>query len=117
MEFLGSLPCDQKLSIVTLVGPINAGKSALANRLVDIKGEGGFTLRPEDPNPTPESLKVAATNGIMLWTRPMQQKDGSQMLILDMQGLPPPTPAQSSTALMRSPRTSALRSPRGALNR
>ena len=71
MEFLGSLPCDQKLSIVTLVGPVNAGKSALANRLVDNKGEGGFALRPEDPNPTPESLKVATTNGIMLWTRPI----------------------------------------------
>ena len=53
----------------------------------------------------------------MMWNSPIKLKDGSQLLVLDMQGLPPPTPAQSGTALMRSPRTSALRSPRGALNR
>ena len=34
MELLGSFPCDLKLSIVTIVGPINSGKSNLANRLV-----------------------------------------------------------------------------------
>lgn len=34
MEFLGSFPCDTKLSIVTIVGPINSGKSSLASKLV-----------------------------------------------------------------------------------
>ena len=34
MELLGSLPCDLKLSIVTIAGPVNSGKSSLANRLV-----------------------------------------------------------------------------------
>ena len=34
MELLGSFPCDLKLSIVTIVGSINSGKSSLASRIV-----------------------------------------------------------------------------------
>ena len=48
MELLGSLPCDLKLSIVTIVGPINSGKSSLANRLVGAQGENGFQVRSEE---------------------------------------------------------------------
>ena len=35
MSFLGSLPSDQKLAIVTCVGPVGSGKSFFAGRLVE----------------------------------------------------------------------------------
>lgn len=76
MEFLGSLPCDQKIAIVTLVGPCNAGKSLLANRLVDTKGD-GFPMRQPDAEQTAESLKTSTTSGIMMWNAPIKLKDGS----------------------------------------
>jgi hypothetical protein len=34
MSFLGSLPNDQKLAIVTIVGSIDSGKSFIANRIL-----------------------------------------------------------------------------------
>ena len=34
MSFLGSLPNDQKLAIVTVVGSIDSGKSFIANRIL-----------------------------------------------------------------------------------
>jgi len=71
MELLGSLPCDMKLSIVTFVGPINAGKSSLANRLVGAQPEYGFQLR-EEATPSPEGLKIAKTSGIMIWSKPIK---------------------------------------------
>ena len=37
MSFLGSLPNDQKLAIVTIVGSIDSGKSFLANRIIGAK--------------------------------------------------------------------------------
>ena len=34
MEILGSLPSDQKVAVVTFVGPIDSGKSYLATKLI-----------------------------------------------------------------------------------
>ena len=43
MSFLGSLPNDQKLAIVTIVGSIDSGKSFIANRILG--GQNSFSVR------------------------------------------------------------------------
>ena len=47
MEYLGQFPCDQKLSIVTLVGPVNSGKSLLASKLAGAADSCGFPTRDQ----------------------------------------------------------------------
>ena len=49
MSFLGSLPNDQKLAIVTIVGSIDSGKSFIANRILG--GQNSFSVRSQ---PAPE---------------------------------------------------------------
>ncbi len=47
MSLLGSFPCDQKLSIVTFVGPCGAGKSTLASKLVGAQHDSvAFPVKP-----------------------------------------------------------------------
>jgi len=84
MELLGSFPCDQKLSIVTFVGPCNSGKSTLASKLVGAQNQ-GFPVRPPQIEPSSaETLKNSHTNGIMVWNKPIKLKDGALMIVLDM---------------------------------
>ena len=45
MSFLGSLPNDQKLAIVTIVGSIDSGKSFIANRILG--GQNSFSVRSQ----------------------------------------------------------------------
>lgn len=39
MSFLGSLPTDQKLAIVTCIGSVSSGKTQFASRLAGAKGD------------------------------------------------------------------------------
>ena len=89
MEFLGGLPCDQKLAIITLVGPTGSGKSALANKLLHLADDQeGFSVREDlsltaDPS-SPEAQKKSHTQGIMIWNRTIKLKNGAKLLVLDM---------------------------------
>ena len=74
MELLGSFQCDQKLSIVTFVGPCGSGKSTLASKLVGAQNTIGFPIKPpqiESASAQAEDKKTSTTNGIMIWSKPI----------------------------------------------
>ena len=64
---------NEKLSILSINGPLSTGKSYLANNLINKKNLG---------------FKVGEkTEGIWLWGNPIVLNNGSKLLILDCQGL------------------------------
>ena len=85
MSLFSSLPCDLKLSIVTLIGSIDSCKTSLANRIFG-KGE-LFKVREEGSDP-----KKSSTQGITMLSKPLLINNNQALVVLDMQGLPPPTP-------------------------
>jgi len=64
---------NEKLSILSLNGPLNSGKSFLANNLLNISSS-GFKSGEK-------------TQGIWIWGKPITLKDNSKLLVLDCQGL------------------------------
>ena len=104
MSFLGSLPNDKKLAIVTVVGSIDSGKSFLANRLLGMPKSFVERVGMTDG-------KASATQGMRMWNEVIQVRENLSMILIDMQGLPEPTLSPTKvTSALRSPRT--LRSPR-----
>lgn len=104
MSFLGSLPNDKKLAIVTVVGATDSGKSFLANRILGIPKQ--FDERQGNAD-----NKTSTTQGMRMWNEVIQVRENLSMILIDMQGLPEPTPSPvKATSALRSPRT--LRSPR-----
>lgn len=82
MSFLGSLPTDQKLAIVTCVGTVSSGKTQFACRLAGAKSD---------------NLEGLKTSGIMMWAEPVPVQKNMTMLVLDMQGIEPAQPTQLSS--------------------
>ena len=64
---------DQNLSILSLNGPLSSGKSSLANTIIN-KTSSGFKTGEK-------------TQGIWIWGKPIDLKDGIKLLLLDCQGL------------------------------
>ena len=64
---------NEKLSILSLNGPLSSGKSFLANNLLN-KSSSGFKSGEK-------------TQGIWIWGKPITLKDNSKLLVLDCQGL------------------------------
>ena len=64
---------EEKLSILSLNGPLSSGKSSLANNIIN-KTSSGFKSGEK-------------TEGIWTWGNPLTLKNGSKLLILDCQGL------------------------------
>jgi len=64
---------NQNLSILSLNGPLNSGKSSLANNIIN-KTSSGFKTGEK-------------TQGIWIWGKPIDLKNGIKLLILDCQGL------------------------------
>ena len=63
----------EKLSILSLNGPLSSGKSFLANNILN-KNSSGFKSGEK-------------TQGIWIWGNPITLKDNSKLLVLDCQGL------------------------------
>ena len=51
MSFLGSLPNNQKLAVVTVVGSVDSGKSFLANRILGIGKQFAERSNPATADP------------------------------------------------------------------
>ena len=64
---------NEKLSILSLNGPLSSGKSFLANNILN-KSSSGFKSGEK-------------TQGIWIWGNPITLKDNSKLLVLDCQGL------------------------------
>ena len=64
---------NEKLSILSLNGPLSSGKSFLANNILN-KSSSGFKSGEK-------------TQGIWIWGKPITLKDNSKLLVLDCQGL------------------------------
>ena len=64
---------NEKLSILSLNGPLSSGKSFLANNLLNISSS-GFKSGEK-------------TQGIWIWGKPITLKDNTKLLVLDCQGL------------------------------
>lgn len=64
---------NEKLSILSLNGPLSSGKSFLANNILN-KSSSGFKSGEK-------------TQGIWIWGKPFTLKDNSKLLVLDCQGL------------------------------
>ena len=64
---------NEKLSILSLNGPVSSGKSFLANNIIN-KTSSGFKSGEK-------------TEGIWIWGNPITLKNGSKLLVLDCQGL------------------------------
>ncbi len=64
---------NEKISILSLNGPLSSGKSFLANNILN-KSSSGFKSGEK-------------TNGIWVWGKPITLKDNSKLLVLDCQGL------------------------------
>ena len=64
---------NEKLSILSLNGPLSSGKSFLANNILN-KNSSGFKSGEK-------------TQGIWIWGNPITLKDNSKLLVLDCQGL------------------------------
>ena len=64
---------NQKLSILSINGPLNSGKTTLASNVIN-KQNNGFKIGQK-------------TEGIWLWGNPITLKNGTKLLVLDCQGL------------------------------
>ena len=64
---------NQKLSILSINGPLNSGKTTLASNVIN-KPNNGFKIGQK-------------TEGIWLWGNPITLKNGTKLLVLDCQGL------------------------------
>ena len=77
MSFLGSLPNDKKLAIVTVVGSIDSGKSFLANRLLGMPKSFVERVGMTDG-------KASATQGMRMWNEVIQVRENLSMILIDM---------------------------------
>ena len=64
---------DQKISVLSINGPLNSGKSSLANKILN-KSMTGFKSGEK-------------TQGIWIWGNPITLENGTKLLVLDFQGL------------------------------
>ena len=64
---------DEKLSILSVNGPLSSGKSTLANTIIN-KSSTGFKCGEK-------------TQGIWMWGSPITLDNGNKLLVLDFQGL------------------------------
>ena len=64
---------DQKISVLSINGPLNSGKSSLANKILN-KTMTGFKSGEK-------------TQGIWIWGNPITLENGTKLLFLDFQGL------------------------------
>ena len=64
---------EQNLSILSLNGPLSSGKTFLANKIIN-RTSSGFKTGEK-------------TQGVWVWGKPIDLKDGTKLLILDCQGL------------------------------
>ena len=64
---------DEKLSILSINGPLSSGKSTLANTIIN-KTSTGFKWGEK-------------TQGIWMWGSPITLDNGNKLLVLDFQGL------------------------------
>lgn len=113
MNFLGSLPAGQKLSVVTLVGQVGSGKSFLANKIANLKGvfSENSNKIPSDEEKPGSPRENPTQKGLVMLKKSLKLSNNSQLIILELEGLAKPNLYVSGTSI-RSPRTSALRSPR-----
>ena len=64
---------NEKISILSVNGPLSSGKSSLANKIIN-KTSGGFKSGEK-------------TEGVWMWGSPITLENGNKLLILDFQGL------------------------------
>ena len=64
---------DQKISVLSINGPLSSGKSSLANKILN-KNMTGFKSGEK-------------TQGIWIWGNPIKLENGTKLLVLDFQGL------------------------------
>ena len=64
---------NQKISVLSINGPLSSGKSSLANKILN-KNMTGFKSGEK-------------TQGIWIWGNPIKLENGTKLLVLDFQGL------------------------------
>ena len=64
---------NEKISILTINGPLSSGKTSLANKILN-KSSSGFK-------------SGEATQGVWIWGNPITLGNGNKLLVLDFQGL------------------------------
>ena len=72
INFLTALT-NEKISILSINGPLSSGKSQLANTIIN-KSSGGFKTGEK-------------TEGVWMWGSPITLENGNKLLVLDFQGL------------------------------
>ena len=76
---------NEKISILSINGPLNSGKTSLANNILN-KSYSGFKVGEK-------------TKGIWMWGNPITLENGTKLLIFDFQGLEKEDPEKISLKL------------------